>query len=137
MRLGGTVPNFIRWDKRVAPSRTDPFVTVQKRGLFSMNQAALELLGKPEALELLFDPDERIIGFRGVDKDKRYAVPVRKQARSNSYLVGGQAFTKYFGIDTEVSRKFKAKMVDDVLAVDLREGGVEATAGRSAKAYDG
>jgi hypothetical protein len=131
------VPNFIRWDKRVAPSRTEPFVTVQKRGLFSMNKAALELLGNPEALELLFDPDEQIIGFRGVDKGKRYAVPVRKQARSNSYLVGGQAFTKHFGIDTNVSRRFEAEMVEDVLAVDLQGGGVEATPGRRTKDRDG
>ena len=131
------MPNFIRWDKRVAPSRTEPLVTVQKRGLFSMNQAALELLGRPQALELLFDPDERIIGFRGVDKDKRYAVPVSKQARRNSYLVGGQAFTKHFGIDTNVSRKYEAEMVDDVLAVDLKGGGVEVTTGGRTKARDG
>jgi hypothetical protein len=79
-------------------------------------------LGQPEAVELLFDRDEQVMGFRAVPKDVAHAYAVRAQKNASSHLVSGRAFNQYYGITADASRRFPASMVDDVLAIDLKEG---------------
>ncbi len=99
------MPNFETFTRRAAPVASTPLVTIQKRGTFSLNRAAYELLGSPEAVELLYDRDERVMGIRAVDPDTRHAYPMRKQPSSYSYLFAGQAFAKYYGIPIGETRR--------------------------------
>jgi hypothetical protein len=111
-----------------------PFVTIQKRGTFSLNRAAQVALGEPEAVEFLYDADEKIIGLRPVSASSQHAYPLRSQSHKEigPYLVAGTAFTRYFNIDTSVSRRWIARMSDGVLIVDLKEEGVAVTSNRNA-----
>ena len=48
-------------------------------------------------------------------------------------MVSGTAFTKYWNIDTEVSRRYPALMQDGVLCIDLKAEGTEVTSNRRKK----
>ena len=130
---------FERFDKRSTPITDNPFVTVQKRGPLGLNRSAFAALGEPKAVELLYDRDRELIGIKATSAKEPYAFPVRPQGRKGSrpsnYLIAGQAFTKHYGIDTTVARRFPAEMEDDTLVVDLRRGTVAT--GPRAKGRDG
>jgi hypothetical protein len=132
---------FERFDKRKASASQNPFVTLQKRGPISLNQAAFEQLGRPEAVELLYARTERVIGLKPTSPKQPYAFPVRPQGsrgRTGNYTVAGQAFTKNYGIDTSIARRYAAEMQHDgTLLVDLKNSGVDATGPRAKKQADG
>jgi hypothetical protein len=46
-------------------------------------------------------------------------------------MVAGQAFTKHYDIDTSVAKRYEAKMQDDILTIDLKQGGTVATGPRT------
>jgi hypothetical protein len=118
--------------KRMAPAVKEPYVTIQKRGVMSFNSAARAALGDPEAIEMLYDPDESLIGFRPVAPETHHAYPIRPSNRSEkTFMVSGLAFTKYYDIDTSVSRRYVAEMRDGVLCVDLKKEGHVVTSNRA------
>jgi hypothetical protein len=94
-----------------------------------LNQDAYEALGRPEAVELLFDRDEQMMGFRSVPKSVSHAYAVRPQRNASSLLVSGRAFNQFYGIEIDEARRHPATMVGDVLAIDLKDGA--AVRGRS------
>lgn len=117
---------FEVFDRRAAPLVSAPFVTLQKKGPLSLNQAAYEAIGKPAAVELLYDRSNRLIGLRPTEPTNPRAYPVRAQAARN-YLIAGQAFTKYYDIDTSVARRYEVEVRDGMLVIDLKTGGSVAT----------
>ena len=64
---------FEVFKKRMVPLVKQPYVTIQKRGTMSFNKSAHMALGEPETVELLYDPNERIIGVRAIDPDVEHA----------------------------------------------------------------
>lgn len=125
------MPNFEVFNRRAAPVTTQPLVTIQKRGAMSFNRAAFEALGAPEAVEFLFDREERVMGFRPVSADVPHAYRPRKQGQAYNYILAGQAFTQHYGIKTDTARRYVAAMLDGVLVVDLTQPGTDATGPRS------
>ena len=122
------MPTFEVFMGRASPTPREAALAIYPRGLFSVNRAACRALGDPEAVELLFDRTEQLIGLRGVPAQVPHAYPLRTQASSSSVLVSGRAFTRHYQIRTDVARRYPATMIGDVLAVDLKEQGV--TTGR-------
>lgn len=125
------MPEFEVFTRRATPLSKGPFVTIQRKGILSLNLDAFEALGKPEAVELVYDRSERVMGFRPVSPDVPHAYRPRKQGASSSFLVAGQAFTRYYGIVTDTARRYPATMIDDVLAIDLKAEGIIATGPRA------
>lgn len=130
------MPNFETFTKRLIPLVKQPSLTIQKRGTMSINKAAHVALGEPEAVELLYDADEKIIGIRGVDREVGHAYPLRGTPNDSSYVLSGRAFTAYYGIPTVESTRFEAAMIDDVLCVDLNQSGQVVTSNRRSKRED-
>jgi hypothetical protein len=116
------MPDFEVFMGRASPILRDAALTIYPRGLVSLNRAGCKALGEPEAVELLFDRTERLIGLRGVSAQVPHAYPLRTQAASSSVLVSGRAFARHFGISTDVARRYPAKMIGDVLAAHVKEG---------------
>jgi hypothetical protein len=127
------MPNFQVFDKRAVPISGDPMVTIQRTGVISLNRAAYHAIGEPSYVEMLYDPDERIVGVRPVKEKLPHAYPVRVQGRaaSHTYLLAGLAFMKYYGILPEVSIRYMAEMYGEVLGVDLKKQGLEVTSNRN------
>lgn len=121
--------DFERFDQRHIAIAGSPFVTIQKGGrVMTINRAAYEMLGSPEAVELLYSKKDRVIGVRKVSKKEPYAFPLRGQGRKgqepSNYLVAVQAFTKHYGIDTSVAMRYPAEIQQDTLTVSLDRGNV-------------
>lgn len=126
------MPNFQPFDKHATPTPGKPFVTIQRTGkLMSLNKTAYELLNKTEAVELNYDPDQRLIGMRPVRSTHPRAYVLRQMGKSNTWTVALQAFTQYWGIDTDIARRYSANMYEDYLVVDIKEKGVDVTGPRS------
>jgi hypothetical protein len=123
---------FEVFDKRAAVATKNPMVTIQKGGAFSLNKAAYELMGSPETVELLFDPEERLIGFRPVDSASPRAYPVRPQGKNAAtFMIAGRAFTKHYELDTDVARRYSTQLQDDMLVLDLKSESIDVTGPRA------
>ena len=124
---------FEVFDKRAATAVKTPMVTVQKGGMFSLNQAAYKAAGEPEAVELLYDPENRMVGFRPTDPTRPRAFFVRPQGKNSAtYTVAGRAFTQHYEIDTSKALRYAAIMQDDTLVVELNSESVDVTGPRTA-----
>jgi hypothetical protein len=129
---------FEVFDKRAAVASKHPYVTIQRRGPFSFNRAAYELMGSPEAVELLYDRDTERVAFRPVSAERPRAFPVRAQGKNAAtHMVSGQAFTKHYGLDTSVARRYAVEMEDEMLILDLRADSTDATGPRDKHKADG
>jgi hypothetical protein len=127
--------DFERFDQRHIAIAGSPFVTIQKSGrVMTINRVAYEMLGSPEAVELLYSTKNRVIGIRKVSKKEPYAFPLRAQGRKgrqpSNYLVAVQAFTKHYNIDTSVAMRYPAEMQEDILTITL-DRGIVATGPRA------
>jgi len=128
--------------QRVRPS-DEPYVTIQRKGVIALNSAAFEALDRPEAVELLYDRSERLVGVRKVDPSVEHAYIVRGQGESRgrvstNWLISGTAFAKYYGITTEVARRWKARIDEGpTVVVDLKEAGTEVVGNRIPRRTEG
>lgn len=103
-----------------------PFVTLQKKGAISLNRAAFEALGNPEAVELLYDGDAHLMALRHIDSSVEHAYKVRAPvANHGTWLVAGGAFASYYEIDISATVRRAARKDGDLLIVDLNDPGVD------------
>lgn len=115
--------------QRLKPG-AQPFVTIQKKGVLSLNRAAYAALDEPEAVELLYDREARMIGIRKAESALEHAYVVRSFGKGGTWLVSGTAFTNYYDIDTSVPTRRTARIEDGVLMVDLNDPGTPALSNR-------
>lgn len=126
---------FEVFNKRMAPLAKAPSVTIQKRGIFSINKAAHKLIGEPKTVELLFDKDNQIIALRESEQPHAYAIrPQSKQRDTGQMVLSATAFTQFYDIDTSISRRFKPYVQDNMLCIDLNGPSVEVVGNRSKRA---
>ena len=117
---------FKVFEKGSAPAPTIPTVTIQKRGMFSLNDAAFRMIGEPEGVQFLWDSDTRQIAIQAVPLTSPNAYPTRRQGASKDskrgiVLIAGTMFTKFIDIDTSVAKRWVPKVEDGMLIVDLNE----------------
>lgn len=102
-----------------------PRMAFQRRGNLSLNRAAFEALGSPEAVVLAYNEGAGEVAIKGASKSLAYASPVRKQQAADSYLVAARAFTQSIRLDLEGSMVvFDEVRVapDGFLIVNVEEG---------------
>lgn len=128
---------FEVFDKRQAPLAKAPAVTIQKRGLMSLNRAAFSLIGNPSTVELLYDRESDVVGIRPAADNVPHAYSVRLGKDTGPVMVAGTAFCQFYRIDTTTSRRWTPTVADGVLCVDLRKQGVEIVGNRAARASKG
>jgi hypothetical protein len=124
---------FEVFKKGSAPVPKVPAVTVQRRGLISLNRAAYDLIGAPEAVELLWDAERSLIGIRATELTNPNAYPARQQTAKSGrgpILIAGTLFTQFIGLDTAVAFRWVPTMEDEILCVDVSKPGQQATSNR-------
>ncbi len=126
-----------RWDRRSAPRSADPLVTIQKDGLFSLNQAAFKAIGEPAKVEIFYDRESSIIAFAPTTEKNPVGYPPRKQPTGANWYIAGQKFTKHYGIDTTVARRYLAEVRDHILFINLKGPSTIATGVRAKSASSG
>lgn len=73
-------------------------VSLNKRGIFSLNQKAFDDLKQPEAVELYFDKVNNLIGIQPCAPDAEYAYAVKQQGKHKSWLIRALAFLTFYKI---------------------------------------
>ena len=68
-----TLEGFDVFDRRAVPRVREPTVTIQKDAMFSLSQAAYEAMGKPVAVELLYNAKARMIALRSYPRPATHA----------------------------------------------------------------
>lgn len=116
---------FEEFDKRAASASKSPFVTIRKDKGFTLNLAAYKLLGEPEAVTLLYDPEERLIGFKAASTDYPRAYPIRTQEKGTAVTVAGRAFSLHYDLDVSATRRYAVEVRDGVLVLDLESDSTE------------
>lgn len=111
-----------------APTATEPLITVQTRGNMSMNQVAWTAIGEPEAVELLWNASERMIGIRPAgDQAAKHAYRLRGSDHASTHVLSIIAFAQHSGIEinTTASQRYVAEVKDGMLVVDLKRKPLE------------
>lgn len=122
---------FEVFDKRMAPLAKAPSVTIQKRGIFSINRVAHNLIGAPESVELLFDKENLIIAMRPSQEPHAYTIRPQSSRDTGQAILSATAFTQYYDIDTSVSRRYQPYEKDGMLCIDLKGKAVEVRGNRA------
>lgn len=128
---------FQRFTRKTAALTRDPVVGIQKRGTFSMNASAVQILRATRDLgideevvvEFLYDPESQTVGLQ-IAEDPLEGYEVRKQPNSESYLVSGRSFTQYYKLDTSVARRYRAAERNNMLVIDLKRPLGQSSPGR-------
>jgi hypothetical protein len=129
--------NFQQFDKQGARLVKTPELTIQGKGTIGLNASAYHLMGQPDAIEFLYDPDAKVIGLRPVPEEDVHAYPVRAvgavkdKDRAKTFLVAGTAFLKYYGIPFGDPVRREVSFVDGVLIVNLNDPGRSAMSNRT------
>lgn len=115
------MPHFQTFKKSLVPFGRQPQVTIQKRGTITLNAAAYAALGSPEAVELLYDSDERVVGLRPVSAKVEHAAFVRPSTKSGTgpYVISAMAFIKFYKIETSTARRWPGLLDGTMLRIDL------------------
>lgn len=125
--------SFEVFKKSSAPMPSVPSVTIQKRGLISLNRAAYALIEEPEAVELLWDAQNRLIGLRPTDLVNPDGYPARAQnAKSDRgpILIAGSLFTRFIGLDTTHAKRWVPREEGGILVIDLNVEGQPVSSNR-------
>ena len=125
---------FEVYQKGSAPVPTVPVVTIQKGGNISINRAAHLLMGSPEAVELLWDGDRKMIGLRPSELSNTNAYPSKSQSGSDKgpFIVNATLFSQYIKLDVAQARRWTVHYDDAnrLLIVPVGEPGQVATSPR-------
>ena len=116
----------------ISKADTRPAVSLQRRGNFQVNRAAYEYMGRPEALQLGFDRNKRIIAFKLAKSGGRGAYTVHKASGAETYSVAAKAFANLHDLDLSQSRRYLLHKIGDVYAIKLDEPETTASRGRKA-----
>lgn len=109
---------FEVFDKRQAPMRGTPSVTIQKRGIISISGAAHAFIDRARVVELLFDRERKVMALRPSEPSAQ-SYELREPAKSGQTLLSATAFTQAYDIDTTVSRRFEPFVEDGMLCVAI------------------
>src|SRR5882724_7318518 len=116
---------FEEFDQYHSRSVKTLFVTIQRRGNFSLNRATFKALGEPKSVKMLFNRSKRQIGFRPTAPDDFRSIPVRRQGQSDSYMIAGLTFCKEYDIDTTTARRYEVEVQQEVLIIDLNASSID------------
>ena len=124
---------FEVFDKRMTPLAKAPSVTIQKRGVISLNKAAHDLIGNAETVELLYERDRQVMAVRSTDDSSPHAYAVRNGSKRGpgQAIISATAFTQHYGIDTTATRRWKPFVEDGMLCVDFTQEGTVITGNRT------
>ena len=122
---GGLVGNSgfeVFTGRAVATPHPPLYATFQKRGLLTLNRAAFQALGEPEAVELLFNRYTKSVGIRPTGLGHNWSYKLRREERSGMFKLSVAAFRRHYGLpDVTVAMRYRATLQGDMLAIDLNQ----------------
>jgi hypothetical protein len=116
-----------RWEI-FEPGENKPFaervhITLNRRHIFCLNAKVQEMLGRPEAVVLLFDRKEKIIGVSAAPITVKGAFRLQRMGTSLTHgIIRAAPFCRHFGISLDNTSAFVQPRLDEdgVLLLDLK-----------------
>jgi hypothetical protein len=102
-------------------ARRRPRVTLSRYKRLTMNQAAWEALGRPEAVRFFYDPENKRIGVAGVSPESNFAFMVHQRKQFTYRYVHTGSFCNHFGIHPKATIAFNDVSIDrdGIMSLDL------------------
>ena len=111
--MADILDGFRVYEKQRTSPGALPQVTVQARGIFSLNPSAYGSLGSPEFVELLYSEQQQAVALRAVESETQTSYQVRPTNNGGTFNVAGRAFMVYYGINLPESRRYTPKHAKD------------------------
>lgn len=104
------------------PENQDFAVTINSKHVLNFNKYAIKRLGAPEAVLLMFDKKESVIGVARSTLADKHAFPVKPKGGGLNYVVHTAPFCRHFNILIERTERFDDPQLDaqGVLRLDLK-----------------
>lgn len=112
---------FEVYSKSSAAAQGAAIISIQQRGVISLNRAAFAALGEPGAVELLYDRERRLMGLRSSNLKAQNAQRVRTNSKGSTYLVSAASFMSHYDIPMTEAHRWIAQMEGDVVFIDLNQ----------------
>lgn len=100
-------------------------VTINKRGNFFLNRRAVEALGEPELVALMYDRRRSTIGIAPAPPGRHNAFRLKRKEllRSGGRVLYASNFCRFYAIQPDETLTFTAAEIDKqgVLVLDLNE----------------
>lgn len=121
---GVELDGFEVWDRTVqAPAGREKkvaFVSVRVGGVIGLNKAAREMLGRPEAVKVMFDPKRGRIGLIATSLDEENSYEI---CQYSGCQISCKKLFDYYGITiTKARRYYDIQMIDGILVVNIGDG---------------
>ncbi len=110
---------FELFKARAARPVKGPAGTVQARGAFTLNAAALEHLGNPDAVHLYFDREDNRIGVESADPGSPYAYATRPAGKGVSRLISAKTFMDAYGVPYDRTVPVRVSLEGEMVVLDV------------------
>lgn len=117
--------NFEMFDRSKHLSDRTPKITVQKSGVISFNVAASDKFKNASAIQLFFDKDKQVIGFKPAVEGDNTAFPfriARREGRITQASVSAKQFLNYFHIDFSETKMYEPYNESGYTCIDVKSG---------------
>lgn len=111
----------IEWfdQREITHGRKYPTLGLQRRGTATLNKAAMDALGNPEALAVGYIPSSRTVAIKGVARGAKGAISHHKVSNSSTALFSLVAFTERYSIPHDQARQYAGEARGGVLLFPL------------------
>ena len=96
-------------------------ISISRKRVITLNRAAMKMLGAPDAVRLLFDEKNSVIGVSKSSRLNTEAFPVRPKNDTN-WVINAAPFCRHFKISPDSTERFDEPELDDegILRLDLK-----------------
>lgn len=98
---------------------SEPIITIHAKGVFALNGAALDRMGNPEAVELLFNAERRMVAMRPATPGRTSVVVRFPNKGSRSAVVSAKSFLDRCGVNTDKALSLDVEFVGPVALLTL------------------
>ncbi len=97
-------------------------ITINHKKVLTLNKFTVKTLNNPEAVILMFDKKESVIGVVPSNMREKYAFPLKPKGGGLNFVVHTAPFCRHFNIRIDKTEKFDHPELDDqgVLRLDLK-----------------
>lgn len=113
--------DFETYKRQNRRSLSGLMITFAPNGVIRFSSAALEALGNPQRVVLLYDKEHKIIGVRNPERtEERDSFQVHRMLLGALYI-SAKAFVTYYDLDYGRTRRLPAFMQAGILCAPLSE----------------
>ena len=98
-------------------------VSINRRGNMFLNRHAIDAMGEPQAVVLLYDRRRSIIGLKPASSNRHNAYRLKRKNRASGRVLYSSNFCRRFAICPDETLGFTAAEInkDGILILDLNE----------------